>query len=753
MDHLLEGLTEAQREAVRHVDGPLLILAGPGSGKTRVVTHRIAYLLEAGVPGEQVLALTFTNKAAEEMRARVQRLTGDGSVWLGTYHRFCARLLRKHASLVGLAENYTIYDDDDSSRLLRRVLTRLGVDPGQFTPDTIAAAIGWAKNRLIGADRYEPRSGHPLGALVKRVYPAYQAELLRANAADFDDLLLHVVTLLRDNPEIRQGLDERFRFVLVDEYQDTNFAQYAIARALSIDHPNLAVTGDPDQSIYGWRGANLNNILEFEKDFPDVRVVRLERNYRSTKRILRVAAELIAHNVKRKQKDLYTENVEGVPVRLVTCATHKQEAETIAGGIAEQIGSGRRRPRDFAIFYRVNALSRTFEMALRHERVPYQLVNGVAFFQRREIRDVLAYLRLLNNPRDDLALVRAINSPARGIGKTTLQRLLDHAARHGIGLLEAARDCGRIESLSRKSAGQVLRFVALFDRLAALAAGPVEEVLGYVLSESGYKRQFENSTSEEDQQRLANLEELLTAAREFDERSFGQGQVEGFLEEISLAGDTDDWEDQSDRVTLMTLHASKGLEFPVVYLVAVEEGLLPHERSRDQLDQLEEERRLMFVGITRAREELQISRATYREFRGQRKMTVPSQFLMELPRAEMEVREFDWESESWEEGSPQEPRGPGVQPAPAGKAFGSPLVTAAELAYGGNLPPVSPEEFCQGMLVIHPSHGVGKIVALSGSGTSRKAMVNFAGSPARSVLFVLSKSPLRPLRSQRVQPG
>ena len=395
---------------------------------------------------------------------------------------------------------------------------------------------------MITPENYTPRPGHPLGVLVKQVYPAYQAQLARSNAADFDDLLLHVATLLRDNPEVRQSLDARHRFLLVDEYQDTNFAQYAIARALSIDHPNLAVTGDPDQSIYGSRGANLNNILEFEKDFPKVRVIRLEQNYRSTQRILRIAAGLILHNVQRKQKDLYTENGEGPPVRLVTYATQKDEARQIAARIAEEVRMGRRRPRDFAIFYRINALSRAFEFALREQGVPFQLIHGVEFFQRKEIRDVLSYLRLLNNPQDDIALLRVINEPARGIGKTTLQRLGAHAACHAQSLLEAARDARRVESLGPRAIAQIGKFVALYDRLSVIAGRPVEEILGHVLAESGYQQQFEASDNEEDQQRLANLEELLTAAREFDEKHNGDRHLEEFLEEASLVGDTDDWD-------------------------------------------------------------------------------------------------------------------------------------------------------------------------------------------------------------------
>ena len=414
-----------------------------------------------------------------------------------------------------------------------------------------------------------------------------------------------MATLLRDNPEVRWSLDARHRFLLVNEYQDTNFAQYAIARALSIDHPNLAVTGDPDQSIYGWRGANLNNILEFEKDFPKVRVIRLEQNYRSTKRILRIAAGLILHNVQRKQKDLYTENGEGPPVRLVTYATQKDEARQIAARIAEEVRTGRRRPRDFAIFYRINALSRAFEFALREQGVPFQLIHGVEFFQRKEIRDVLSYLRLLNNPRDDIALLRVINEPARGIGKTTLQRLGAYAACHAQPLLEAARDARRVESLGPRAIAQIGKFVALYDRLSVITGRPVEEILGHVLAESAYQQQFEASDNEEDQQRLANLEELLhrgpgvrreTQWRSPSGRVSRRGQPGGRHGRLGR---------QNDRVTLMTLHASKGLEFPVVFLVAVEEGLLPHQRSREHPEQIEEERRLMFVGVTRAEEELE----------------------------------------------------------------------------------------------------------------------------------------------------
>ena len=738
----------------RHLHGLLLILAGPGSGKTRVVTHRIAWLLDQGVSARQILAMTFTNKAADEMRNRVERLAGRQPVWLGTFHRFCARLLREHAQLTGLGENYTIYDTEDALRTLRRVLDRMKIDLAGLSPQAIAKTISWAKNNLIPPEKYQPHSHSMVGEATRKVYPAYQAQLRTSNAADFDDLLMHVATLLRENPEVRAALDRQYRFILVDEYQDTNLAQYAIVRALSIDHPNLAVTGDPDQSIYGWRGANLNNILDFEKDFPDVRVVRLEQNYRSTKRILRVAAELIAHNVHRKQKDLFTENGQGRPVRLITYPTHKDEAEQIAAQIAAEIHSGRRRPRDFAVFYRINALSRSLEFALRELGVPYQMINGLEFFRRKEIKDVLAYLHLLNNPQDEVALLRVINTPRRGIGKTTIERLADYAIRSGITLLEAARQAREVPNLSGRAATLVGKFAALFDRLVAAVDGPIEEIIGLVLSETGYQEQLRNSESEEDEQRLANIEELLTVARDFDERhdadgSEGRcadGRLEAFLEESSLVNDTDGWEDEVDRVTLMTLHASEGLEFPVVYLVAVEEGLLPHERSRQDPLQLEEERRLTFVGITRAQEELQLSMARYRDFRGKRAMTIPSHFLMELPREEMDLEAPIGNEYLAAEPAYIEPVLSRPQPArPSRGITPTRLSTAAELAAGGEpSPAVAPDEFHQGMLVRHPKYGLGRIVALSGAGDGRKATVNFASSAGRKK-FALGASPLRPV--------
>ncbi len=801
MDPLLSSLTEPQREAVEHRDGPLLILAGPGSGKTRVVTHRVACLLRGGVPATRILALTFTNKAADEMQRRVAELAPGSRVWISTFHRFGARLLRQYAELVGLQPNFTIYDTRDTRQTIKRVIEAQNINTLNYSPDRLAEAISDAKNKLVTYDQYEPRAGSTLGAIVAEVYPAYQQRLLASSAVDFDDLLLHVARLVYDHAEIRAELDERFRYLLVDEYQDTNRAQYVILRALSTDHPNLAVTGDPDQSIYGWRGADLNNILEFEHDYPDVRVVRLERNYRSTKRILRVADQLIAHNVRRKPKALFTENDEGVPVRLAAYADQDQEAAGIAAQIGAAIADGRRRPSDFAIFYRVNALSRVLEKAFHTAGIPYQMVRGQEFYQRKEIKDVLSYCQLADNPRDDVAFERVVNTPARGIGRKTIQRLTEHAYRYGVPLLDAARDAKKVESLSKAAATKVLRFVAIFDAVAAVAHGDVEEVIGTVLDESGYRTALAESEDEQDQNRLANIEELLTDARQFDEQNPGGGQLEEYLERAWLVNETDDWETETDKATMMTLHAAKGLEFPVVFIVAFEDGVLPHERVGRHPDEVEEERRLAFVGITRAKEELQLSYAVTRDYRGQRRHTIPSSFLMEMPRGEMELRDeadqfVNILHDDWDDGIDEddddddlvewdisdvsaEPAGssPPSQGAARGgsddvndnglRIAAASITTAAALAresgatagssssarpasspcgndHQRERPRISPDAFKQGMAVVHPTFGPGKIVALSGAGKNRRATVRFATAGQKK--FVLAYSDLRPAR-------
>jgi DNA helicase-2/ATP-dependent DNA helicase PcrA len=639
-DYLLENLNEPQREAVLFKEGPLLVLAGPGSGKTRVVTHRIAALLHQGVGASQVVALTFTNKAANEMKTRLEILAPNRSVWIGTFHKFGAYLLRRYAKMSGLQENFTIYDTDESLSLVKTIITGTPLPPG-VTPQRIAAAISWAKNNMMMPETYTASRENQLGQIVKEVYPLYQKELRRFNAVDFDDLLLHVAVLLHDNPELRKILDNRFRYILVDEYQDTNSVQYLIVKALSVDHPNIAVTGDPDQSVYGWRGANIMNILDFEKDFPNTKTIRLEQNYRSTPQILSIADTLIENNTYRKKKKLITKNQSGVRVRLVRCANQQEEAEFIAGEIAEEIQNGRRKPKDYAVFYRTNSLSRNLEHALRSRKVPFQLVHGLEFFNRKEVKDILAYLRVVYNPLDSVSLLRIINEPARGIGKTTLKKLADKAAQLGIPILEVARDINNFAGITAKTKRAVRDFIGMTDRLREFSSKeyPVEMLIRIVLDESGYREQYLRAQSEEDQERLENIEELLTVAREFDTKPapltenrelLPSDLLSEFLEQAALVNDVDNLDKDAERVSLMTLHASKGLEFSVVYIIAVEEGILPHERAGNQPMQIEEERRLFFVGITRTQEELRLSRAERRDFRGSYSSVIYSRFLVEI---------------------------------------------------------------------------------------------------------------------------
>lgn len=768
MDSILNQLTEAQRTAVKHVDGPLLILAGPGSGKTRVVTHRIAYMLNQGIQPWQIAALTFTNKAADEMRARVRSLAPDQDVWMGTFHRFCAQTLRRYASMVGLAENYSIYDTSDSKQAMKRAILAAGVDTSHSSPEKIASSISNAKNRLVTPEMMEGQQLRHGDALAARVYPVYQQQLLTANAVDFDDLLFHVANLLRENPEVRSDLDAKFKYIMVDEYQDTNLAQYAIVRALSINHPNLAVTGDPDQSIYGWRGADLNNILDFEKDYPDVATVRLEQNYRSTPNILRVADQLIRHNRRRKQKNLFTENDEGNQVVLRMFEDGYQEADGIAAEIANAIATEGMRPRDFAVFVRMNALTRSLEHSLRNNAIAYQIVNGLAFYQRKEIKDLLAYLHLINNPNHDVALNRVINTPTRGIGAKTIQHIRDFADQHGIPMLEAARRASEIAALKKRAVTMVGKFIRIYDRLAAKATAPLEDMLRYLIEETEYENYLDRtSVEQQDSNAMANVDEFVTAAVEFDRQHPDDGSLESFLEQVALVSDTDAFEDSTDCVTLMTLHAAKGLEFPRVFVIGVEDDLLPHARSKETESQFEEERRLLFVGITRAKEWLQLSCCKRRALRGDIRPVIPSPFLNELPIDEMrrveETVQRDWfdqeddldqsypdswdlpdEGDSSSDGDVMEVHDAGpsmddeVCQLPEGErmaiqtkakvaaTLAAEIKTAADMlnTADGARSPLS--AYREGALVRHEEYGEGEIISVSGRGPKRMAKVLFA---------------------------
>ncbi|QDT15755.1 ATP-dependent helicase [Alienimonas californiensis] len=770
-----DDLTPPQRAAVEHFRGPLLVLAGPGSGKTRVITRRIARLVERGVDPRQILAITFTNKAAGEMADRVAALLPGTRVWVSTFHRFCSRLLRRYGQAVGLKENFSIYDTADQTALLRRVLSEKDVDAAAYPPGQLLNRIGRAKNEMLTAERFRLKFEHEVGdhieAVLAKVYPAYQKALLDSNAVDFDDLLLHAVTLLEDSPELREHLDDRHRFILVDEYQDTNLAQYQLVKALSQDHPNLCATGDPDQSIYGWRGAKIENILRFERDYPGAKAIRLEENFRSTGAILFAADELIANNVHRKAKKLIGVGEEGEAPRRLYCRDGRHEADLIAEEIHDAAHAGKYKPADVAVFYRVNSLSRELELAMSRRGVPYQVAAGTAFYDRMEVKDTLAYLKLLANPDDRVAFARAVNKPKRGVGNTTQHRVLNFADAHGLDMLEAARRAGEASGVSKRAATLVGRFAAVIDALSEKAHGPVAPLVRAVLDESGLAKAWAEG-DEEEMQRLANADELVTAAAQYDHEQQGAGSLDGFLETTALLADSDTVEPESGRVTLMTLHAAKGLEFPVVYVVGVEQNLLPHERSLRSHDgrEIEEERRLLFVGVTRAMKKLTVTHTRKREVRGRPQHCVPSDFLTEMTldlddrsggdawgSAGYDIEDFSQDyddSPEWEHpqaGESDEPE-PTERPAGVGSLTQNKLrlTTAAGLLNGettGAAVPVreeGPLGFKVGQTVRHPRYGLGTVTHSDGSARNRRVSVLFEDAENPKT-FVASKAPLQPV--------
>jgi DNA helicase-2/ATP-dependent DNA helicase PcrA len=736
---LLADLTPAQREAVTHFEGPLLILAGPGSGKTRVITRRVAWLLRQGVLPGNILAITFTNKAAGEMRQRVEALVPGNRVWVSTFHSFGARLLRQHADRLELDRNFTIYDQSDRARIVKLALEDAGLDSARFTPDTISGAISKAKNQLLSPDRYSERARDFFEKTVAGIYPLYEKRLRDANALDFDDLLYWPALAMRHDSELRAELDARFRFVLIDEYQDTNQAQYAIARGLSIDNPNLCVVGDPNQSIYRFRGSDIRNILDFERDFPNARVLMLTTNYRSTKAILSAADHLIAHNLQRKAMHLVTNNPQGQPVTVLTFDTGVDEAEGIARRILAAVEAGKRSYRDFAVFLRINALSRGLETAFVQHRVPHQIVRGLAFFERKENRDILAYLRLMVNPRDDLSFLRIVNEPARGIGKVSLDHLRSYAEPRERSLLEAAADVAKIPAIKGKAASGLRGFHQLLSELRKLLDASPDEVIRQVLDRSGYRAMLRSSNEDEDQERLANIEELITAAKQFAAEDSSR-TIGDFLENNTLASDLDGWDERQDCVSIMTLHAAKGLEFPVVYMTAVEQGLLPHERSIARPEELEEERRLAFVGMTRAKEELYLTHARSREFRGQTVYPVESMFFRELPGEAIQHVDLSGGNnapaafEAWRSGG-----------SAAEKGWRDAGVRARPAPFPSDVPEDGEERgFVEGMLVRHANYGMGRIVEVSGQGALRRVKIRFSTAGERT--FIANKVTLEIVR-------
>ena len=639
---IYDSMNERQREAVFHTEGPLLILAGAGSGKTRVLTHRIAYLIEEkGVNPWNILAITFTNKAAGEMRERVDRLVAFGaeSVWVSTFHSACVRILRRHIDRLGYDSKFTIYDSDDQKTLMKDICKRLQIDTKQWKEKTLLGIISSAKNELIGAQEYEMNT---MGDFSKRkiaeAYKEYQRQLRTNNALDFDDLIMKTVELFKLNPDVLEAYQERFKYIMVDEYQDTNTAQFKLISLLASKYQNLCVVGDDDQSIYKFRGANIRNILNFEDVFPSARVVKLEQNYRSTKTILDAANHVIRNNLERKNKTLWTANDGGAPIIFQNFMTAYEEAEYIAEDLAKRVAAGDGNYSDCAILYRTNAQSRLLEEKFLLANIPYRIIGGVNFYARKEIKDLLSYLKTVDNARDDLAVRRIINVPRRGIGAATLAKVQDFAVENEISFYNALRAAEEIPALGR-SVAKLKPFVTLIQTLRAQREYfSVAELLKEVIDRTDYVKELEDENTEESRARIENIDELISKAASYDEEAENP-TLSGFLEEVALVADIDNLEENNDRVVLMTLHSAKGLEFPNVYLAGMEDGIFPSYMtivSEDPTD-LEEERRLCYVGITRAMRQLTITSARSRMIRGETQYTKVSRFIQEIPRELVQV--------------------------------------------------------------------------------------------------------------------
>lgn len=628
-----EALNPQQQAAVDHPGGPVIVFAGAGSGKTRVITSRIARLLREGIPPSRILAVTFTNKAAREMRERVERQAGAEAtgMWIGTFHSICAKMLRIDGRAIGLDPHFVVYDDSDQMGLIREIFKSRNLEDRSLQPRAILNEISSAKEKLLTPEAYGERVAGFVEKIAAEIYKEYNALLRKANALDFDDLLYMAVRLLQQREDVRAKYQERFRHILVDEYQDVNLSQYEFVKLLAEGHQNVMVVGDDDQSIYAWRGADVRLIWKFHQDYPKVETIKLEQNYRSTKNILAAAHAVIEKNRSRASKQLWTDNPAGAPITLIQVGTEQEEAMTVAEAVLRDVKTGRRTYGDFAVLYRANAQSRVLEEAFLTLRIPHVLVGGQRFYERKEIKDLLCYLRLTWNPADDASVRRVLNVPARGIGDGSMGEIEQTAARENSTLLEALARQDVQSAIPKKAAGGVRQFVSAIEEARGLmAAGPVTPVLRHLLSASGYVDALREERSEEARGRLENLQELLNVTAQYDE-SADEPSLGEFLESVALVSDIDAADDSGSSVTLMTLHSAKGLEFPVVFLVGMEEGVFPHARSMGSDSELEEERRLCYVGMTRAKEELHVLHAHRRSLYGQPNFNRRSRFLDDVP--------------------------------------------------------------------------------------------------------------------------
>ena len=722
MNSLLTGLNKEQQQAVQHTEGPLLILAGAGSGKTKVLTVRIAHLLAQGVNPYEILAITFTNKAAKEMKNRVEGLVGDvaNRIWLSTFHSFCAKFLRFELdNFLGYNSNFTIYDTSDSQAVIKAALKALNLDDKYYPVGAMIAAISDAKNKLLFASDFRKQARDFYQQKVADVYEYYERELRKNNALDFDDLLLVAVKLLQSNEAVLDKYSKRFRYVMIDEYQDTNHAQYLLAKLLASHWKNIAVVGDADQSIYAWRGADIQNILDFEKDYPNCTSIKLEQNYRSTKIILDAANAVIENNEGRPKKNLWTDKTEGAKIQHFTAQSEHEEAAFIGDTIAKKHDIHGVPYGDMAILYRTNAQSRVLEEALIKRALPYIMVGGTKFYDRKEIKDVLAYLRVLYNPFDDLSLLRIINVPKRSIGATTVAKLQDYARANGTSLFMTLTQLHLVDSIKGKTKEKLEEFgILIFTLVAEMEDRTVLDILESILDRTGYLAQLEESTDPQDQARAENIGELLSVAKDFQDTN-PSGTVEDFLEQVALVNDVDSFEQEESKVTLMTLHAAKGLEFPIVFLGGLEEGLFPHSRTLMNPEEIEEERRLAYVGITRAEKELYISNATTRTVFGRTSSYLPSRFIDEIP--EELVDGLRAKRKVPDDIKRHVPQHMSVTSRPVTK----PIVRNEVIA-----------DWKVGDTAIHSKWGNGKVINVAGEGAGMKLTIEF---PTQGVRVVMAK--------------
>ncbi len=727
------GLNPQQAEAVINTEGPMLIMAGAGSGKTKVLTCRVANLLQKGVRPYRILAITFTNKAAAEMRERVNNMSGPAAkdVWLFTFHAFCARFLRMEIDkLPGYGGNFAIYDTADSQNLIKQILKEMNLDDKRFQPSGILSRISNAKNALQDAAAFARQAGDFYEQKVADIYSRYEQKLQLNNALDFDDLLMLSIKLLQENKEVREKYQDRFDYLLVDEYQDTNHAQYLLTKFLAAKHRNICVVGDADQSIYGWRGADIQNILDFEKDYPDAKVIKLEQNYRSTQIILDAANAVIENNSGRKPKNLWTENKSGADIIYFQAVDERDEARFVIEQLQNLQRTENKKLGDMAILYRTNTQSRIFEEMLIKSGISYNMVGGLKFYERKEIKDIIAYLRVIFNPADSLSLLRIINVPKRGIGDASLAKIQAYAAANNVSLFEAVSNAAAIDGLSSRFVSKLDDLAGIIFELMNLAnEAPVEDLIDRVLRDTGYLEELENERTPQAQSRIDNLHELISVAQEFA-ASEEENNLENFLAHVALVSDIDDTELGEDAITLMTLHSSKGLEFPVVFLVGMEEGLFPHARTLMDETEIEEERRLCYVGITRAKEKLFLSSTKMRTIYGNTVTYPPSRFLQEIPARLVKTIKRQ-ERFSALENFKQVSEKYSARPQKPASTFNphSFMPQKPAAAAGG-----TGTRFNTGDRVSHSKWGEGMVVSVKDSPDGQEVKVAFAGAGVRSLL-------------------